>query len=289
MNLKRILIRSLVLVFAFMAVLYSGVVGFFMYNEPKLIYAPVRHLNLPADGVPFERVSFTASDGVRLSGWAVTPDQHTDANGYWILFLHGNQGNVATAEDLLRMARKLGFQTLALDYRGYGDSLGTPSETGLYLDARAAFDYLVRTRSVPPARIIAYGHSLGAAVAAELAEERHGGGLVIQAGFTSLPAIGQEMFPFLPVELIARQRFDTVHRIGKIGCPKLFLYGREDHLVPPKEGRILFELANPPKTWVLVNGDHDPVRTDEGACARALQSFLQQLRQYALASAEARS
>jgi hypothetical protein len=216
----------------------------------------------------------------------VSADPQVDPNGYSIIFLHGNQGNIASAENVFRILRGLGFQILAIDYRGFGNSEGQPSEQGLYEDAHAAFDYLVYKRLVPPDRIVVYGHSLGAAVAIELAADRRPAGLIVQAGFTSLAAVGQEMFRFLPVSLMSRQRFDSESRIGNVKCAKLFLYGRADHLVPPEMGQKLLELAPPPKTWVLLNGDHDVLRTDEAGYVDALRSFVQQLRQ---AAAGARS
>jgi fermentation-respiration switch protein FrsA (DUF1100 family) len=278
MRFKRILLRSLVTLFGISVVLYAAVIGFFIYSEPSLLYAPVRAVEPAADGVPFEAVTIAADDGVRLGGWVIPPDSTGASNGYWILFLHGNYGNVAGPVIWYRFFRKHGFHVLAIDYRGFGTSAGTPSEQGLYLDARGAYDYLVHTRGVPADRVIVYGHSLGAAVAIDLATVRRPAGLIVEDGMISIAARGQEIYPFLPVSLISRQRFDAASRIPRAACPKLFFCANNDKIVPRHHSERLFALARPPKRWVLVNGGHnDAIRKDENTFANAIEAFVREL------------
>jgi len=210
----------------------------------------------PPAGLPVERVGFASADGVRLTAWLVVPQVDT---ARWILVLHGNAGNLGTPgrPEHDRQLRELGFGVLALDYRGYGDSEGTPSEAGLYADARAAFDYLTSVRGVTPGRIVLYGHSLGSAVAIQLATQVPAAGLIIEGAFTSVPDRGAEVYPYVPVRLIARNRFPSLGRMRHLRMPVLVIHGRDDSTIPIAHGRRLFEAAPEPRTFLEVAGGHD--------------------------------
>jgi hypothetical protein len=236
--------------------LYGGLLAWLLANENKLIFFPdPGPVPLPA-GLPVEPVHLTAPDGVRLAAWLIVPQADT---ARWILVLHGNAGNVGTPgrPEHDRQLRELGFGVLALDYRGYGDSDGTPSEAGLYTDARTAYDYLTSVRGIPAERIVIYGHSLGSAVAIQLATEVAAGGLIVEGAFTSVPDRGAEVYPYVPVRLIARNRFASLERVGLIRMPLLVVHGRDDVTIPLAHGRRLFDAAPEPKSFLEVAGGHD--------------------------------
>ncbi len=236
--------------------LYGGLLAWLVSNENKLVFFPDRGpVPLPA-GLPVEPVHFSTPDGVRLTAWLVVPPADT---ARWILVLHGNAGNLGTPgrPEHDRQLRELGFGILALDYRGYGDSDGTPTESGLYTDARAAYDYLTSVRGVPAERIVIYGHSLGAAVAIQLATGVPAGGLIVEGAFTSAPDRGAEVYPFVPVRLIARNRFPSLERVKHLRMPLLVIHGRDDQTIPIAHGRRLFAAAPEPKTFLEVAGGHD--------------------------------
>ncbi len=234
---------------------YGAVIGLLVYNEDSLVYFPEPGpVPIPA-GLPIEAVRFTTPDSAHLAGWVIPPERDSS---YWLLVFHGNAGNIATPgrpEHAAQM-RRLGLGLFAIDYRGYGDSDGVPGETGLYRDARAAWDYLTTTRQVPPSRIVIYGHSLGSAVAVELATTVPAAGLIIEGAFTSVPDRGAELYPFLPVRFIARNRFPSLDRIGTLRMPLLVLHGRDDVTIPISHGRRLFEAAPEPKQFVETAGGH---------------------------------
>ena len=155
------------------------------------------------------------------------------------------------------MFHRLGLSTFIIDYRGYGQSEGSPSEQGTYLDAEAAWRYLVEERGVPPDQIIVFGESLGGAVAAWLAQTHSPQALILLSTFTSIPDIGAQTYPFMPVRMLARIQYNTLARMPEINCPVLIVHGQEDEIVPYGHGQQLFEAANQPKEFLEIKGSHN--------------------------------
>jgi len=240
--------------------LYGGLLAWLVSNENSLVYFPEPGpVPLPT-GLPVNPVALTTPEGVHLAAWSIVPPVET---ARWILVFHGNAGNLGTPgrPEHDRQLHDLGFGVFALDYRGYGDSDGTPSESGLYIDARTAYDYLTSVRGVRPERIVIYGHSLGAAVAIELATRVPAGGLIVEGAFTSAPDRGAEVYPFVPVRLIARNRFPSLERVPRLRMPLLVVHGRDDQTIPIAHGRRLFAAAPQPKFFLEVAGGHDDAYT----------------------------
>lgn len=214
-------------------------------------------------GVTCTPVVLLTNDGMRLSAWAM-PDTVGAHSRIWVLFLHGSGGNISTRSQLYSKLIQRGYYVLALDYRGYGQSEGEPGETGLYLDANAAYEYLVRNLQVPEHHIVIFGKSLGAAVAINLATYADAGGVIVEGAFTSLVDRAQELYPIFPVRKVMKNRFDCLSRITQVGMPKLFIHAIDDDVIPIDHGRRLFEIAPPPKTFVEVRGGHnDAYLSDE--------------------------
>jgi fermentation-respiration switch protein FrsA (DUF1100 family) len=172
----------------------------------------------------------------------------------------------------------LGLSLFAFDYRGYGESEGFPTEEGLYRDADAAYRYLRDTLNVPAERIVVFGHSLGSAVAVELVSRVPAAGLVLDGALTSVVERAQELFPYAPVRWIAASRYPSIHRVGALTIPKLFLHARADEVIPFVHGRRLFEAAAPPKTFVALQGGHgDTFEVDSAAYYGAIGRFVAEL------------
>jgi fermentation-respiration switch protein FrsA (DUF1100 family) len=250
-------------------------------GESRMLYVPGgsrRLLEPPAElGLDVRKVTVTASDGVRLVSWAMPVD---GGSGYWLLICHGNAGNISEAGRPYHYAglRGLGLSLLAFDYRGYGESEGAPSEGGLYRDADAAYHYLRDTLHVPAERIVIFGHSLGSAVAVELASRMPAAGLILDGALTSVVERAQELFPYAPVRWIAASRYPSIERIRALRLPKLFLHARSDEVVPIAHGRRLFEAAVPPKRFVELRGTHgDSFDVDSAAYFGAIGRFLSEL------------
>jgi uncharacterized protein len=236
-------------------VTYLGVCLLISALQAKLIYFPSRGYDSTPRGVglDYESVTLTAADGVRLAAWFV---HRSDAKGY-IVFCHGNAGNIADRLASLKMLHQIGYATLIIDYRGYGESEGKPSEEGLYMDAEAAWRYLVDDRGIAADRVVLFGRSLGGAVAIELAKRHKPGALVVESTFTSLVDVARHHYRLLPVNLLLRHRYESITKVPNITCPKLFLHGSEDDLIPIELGKRLFEAAAEPKEFVATPGGHN--------------------------------
>jgi len=174
-----------------------------------------------------------------------------------VLFFHGNAGNISHRIDYLLMFNRMGYSTLIVDYRGYGNSTGSPSEDGTYEDAMAAWRWLTRMRSVRQGEIILVGESLGGAVASWLAVRHTPRALVLLSTFTSVPDLGAQVYPFIPVRLLARVSYDNLGRIGQITAPVLVAHSRDDDIIPYSHGRALFDAARQPKGFLELSGGHN--------------------------------
>lgn len=250
--------------------------GVMALKEPSLIYFPSRELiATPAQaGMAYEDRWLTTEDGVTLHAWYIpNPSaRHT------VLDFHGNAGNLSDRVPLYARWHRLGLAVFALDYRGYGRSQGAPSERGLYRDARAAWNELTGALAVSPARVVVAGRSLGSGPAVQLATEVRPAGLVLESPLTNIPEMARVVYPFLPVSLLVRSRFDNLRKIRDVACPVLVIHAEHDEIIPQAMGRRLFEAAHEPKQWASLRGGHndfDDVSTD--AYLAAWRAFLDSL------------
>lgn len=178
-----------------LAAAYGGLSLWLFVSQSSLVFYPEIDHQVTATpkvaGLQYEDIRLQTSDGIDLQGWYVPAPQSRGT----VLFLHGNAGNISHRIDSVAMFHRLGYSTLIFDYRGYGNSGGKPSEQGTYRDAEAAWRYLNDQQHIPSCRIVLFGESLGGAVAAWLAAREKPAALVIASGFTSVPDLGQQLYP----------------------------------------------------------------------------------------------
>lgn len=240
------------------AVVYGAMLLYVFVNQSRLLFLPDvggRDVRItPADvGLAYDQVTLTTSDDVELDAWFVPAP---GAKGV-VLFCHGNAGNISHRLDSLEIFHRLGLSVLIFDYRGYGRSQGRPSEDGTYLDSEAAWHYLVGQRNMAPQRIVIFGRSLGAAVAARLARRQQPAALIVESAFTSVPDMGAELYPLLPVRLLSRLRYDVVWSVAESRCPLLVVHSRDDDIIPFAHGERIFAAARPPKEFLEIHGGHN--------------------------------
>jgi pimeloyl-ACP methyl ester carboxylesterase len=231
-------------------------------NQLESIFEPEAVLQTTPTrlGAPFEELRILSGSGAErgeLHAWWIPAEKITEkTNAPTVLYLHGNFRNMShNLENALRY-RALGCNLLLVDYRGYGKSTGgKPSETKVYEDAEAAWQYLLKQRGVKPQQTFIYGHSLGGAIAIDLAlRHPEAAGLIIESTFTSMQAMGELEYGFLPVGLLLNQRFESRQKIAQLKAPVLLIHGTWDKKVPVKMAQQLFEAAPQPKTLVLIEG-----------------------------------
>jgi fermentation-respiration switch protein FrsA (DUF1100 family) len=243
--------------------------------EHHLVYQPSGppRKETPPEGLVKEDVYFETEDGVRLHAWYCPVESPTA----FVLFAHGNGGNLADRAERLRLlTKRLNVTVLAFDYRGYGHSEGEPSEPGLFADARAARKTLAAKAGVPESDIVLYGQSLGGAVAIELAAGDGARGLILESTFTSLADVANYKFPLTPPGRILKNQFASIDKIGAYRGPLLLMHGEQDTLVPIAQGKELFAAANQPKSFVAIpDADHNWKPTLE--VIAALDGFLRAL------------
>ena len=241
-------------------ILLTAYIGFALvlyFFQSHLVFYPEAGREIIAApshvGLPYKDVRLTTDDGLSLHGWFIPA---AEARGT-VLFLHGNAGNISHRIDTLQMFHRLGYSTLIFDYRGYGNSGGTPSEQGTYRDAEAAWRYLTEQRRIPSCRIVLFGESLGGAVASWLAARQKPAALVIASGFTSVPDLAQHFYPYLPVRWLAHLRYDTRENLRAVAVPVLIAHSPEDEIIPFEHGQALYAAANSPKRFLELGGGHN--------------------------------
>lgn len=246
---------------AVLLVIYAVASTYLWARQAYYIFRPKRIIaSTPAEyGLPFEDVYVNVNDekgkSERIHAWWIPAEHPSDR---CLLYLHGSALNIGANITHARRFQRLGFSVFLISYRGYGKSDGAfPSEAMVYSDARAAWRYLTEQKGIDPASIFIYGHSLGGAVAIELAMDHPtASGLILEATFTSIADMAREMpkYRLFPLDLIVHQRFDSIKKVGRLQVPVLFLHGTGDRLVPPEMSRKLYKQTASAKQLRFISG-----------------------------------
>lgn len=249
-------LRGTVRILALLAGAYLVVVALVWLFQRKIQYFPAPEAPPLPDGA--EDVRLEAADGTALRAW------HWPG-AFTVLVLHGNAGHRGHRLHIAQGLVAKGYGAFLLDYRGYGGSLGSPTEEGLLQDAEAAVRWL---RARGTGKLAYYGESLGCGVAAALAAREPPAAIVFQSGADSLVEVGRKVYPWLPIGLLMRDRYDAAAAISAVRCPVLSVHGDSDDLIPWERGRALFDAAPGPKEWWLVEGaGHNDVIDVAGSVA----------------------
>jgi fermentation-respiration switch protein FrsA (DUF1100 family) len=260
-----------------LAVIAAAVLVLIWAGQRRMIYFPFGEVPPPASaGLPSaELVTFPTEDGLTLHGWFVAA--RAPGPAHTVLVFNGNAGNRSFRAPLATALHARGHGVLLFDYRGYGGNPGAATEAGLAADARAARAYLVGRADVDASRLVYFGESLGTGVATTLAAEHRPAALILRSPFTSLAIVGRFHYPVLPVRWLLQDRFDSIDRIARIGCPLLVIAGDRDRVIPYEHSRQLFAAAASPKAFVTIPGaDHNDWDLLAGdRMLQAIDEFLQ--------------
>lgn len=279
-----LLTRESLTVLGIGAIFYLAICTSLRLWQNKLIFFPDTKIEItPADlGLKHEEIWLntkqTSDRSNRIHGWWIPSTQKTSKV---LLYFHGNGENIGANLNHAQRFQKLGFSVLLIDYVGYGRSQGEfPNEDRVYRDARIAWHYLVKKRQIKPKNIFIYGHSLGGAIAIDLAiEHPEAAALIVESSFTSMRDMVDEQKPYglLPIDLILTQKFDSIKKITQLQIPVLLIHGTEDLTVPSKMTKALFAAATVPKQLLLVPyANHNNVASVSGEqYLQAIENFEQ--------------
>lgn len=236
----------------------AGFVASIWAGQRRLIYFPFGGVPHPrvADLANVEQIAFATADGLTLQGWFV-PAPRPPAR-FTVIVFNGNAGNRAHRAPLAAALNGHNFAVLLFDYRGFGGNPGTPGEAGLAADADAALRFVLTKRGVDASRMVYFGESLGTAVAAPLAAAHPPAALVLRSPFASMTEVGQFHYPFLPVRLLLRDRFETLKAAARVTSPTLVIAGARDSIIPLEQSRRVFDaIAAPKELLILPAADHN--------------------------------
>jgi uncharacterized protein len=264
--------RTLVRFLAIAAALYVAFVALLYMMERTFLYPASSYRTTAAEAglAGFHDLTLTTADGERLVAWWRAPEPGRAL----LVYFHGNGGSLWNRRFRARLLTEDGRGLLMVSYRGYSGSTGTPTESGLREDARAAYAWA--SERVEPRRLALYGESLGSGVAVRLASERPVGGVILEAPYTSTADIAKLTYWFVPVELLMRDQFRSIDLIDNINAPLLVLHGERDGLIPIRLGQKLYDAAREPKRFVRLPGvSHVDVL--EGGGLAPVRAFLDEV------------
>jgi fermentation-respiration switch protein FrsA (DUF1100 family) len=250
------MLRALTVFVAIAAALYLAFVGLLYAGQRRLLYVPDTTPPDPARvGIPdIEALHPHATDGTPLLAWYMPP---AAPDGFVVLYLHGNGGHIGYRGERLRSFRAAGWGAFLLEYRGYGGNPGKPTEAGLVLDAEAGLAAL-QALGVAPQRTVLWGESLGSNLAVRLAMTRDFAAVILESPFTSVTALAKALYPCVPVDLLLKDRFETLPRIPAVRSPVLVLQGGRDRLVRPAMSRAVYAAVTARKElWTAPEADHN--------------------------------
>ncbi len=248
---------------------WGGIVALAYLAQRSLMYFPEKVRTPPAAaGLPeAEEIFLQTADGEKVIAWHVPPRGDKPL----VLYFHGNGGALSWRADRFRALIADGTGLVALSYRGYGGSSGSPSEAGLVRDGEAVYEFAAARYQT--ARLALWGESLGTGVAIALAATRPVAAIILDAPFTSAAAVGAAHYPFLPVRWLIKDPFYSDRRILDVRAPVLVLHGARDDVVPIAFGEQLFALIPGPKQFVrLAAAGHNDL--DQYGAMQAVREFL---------------
>ena len=253
--------------------IYFLVLVFLYFYQRNLLYHPNEN-NYSEDKilVDIENVKIKTSDNIELLGWY---HEKNLKDFKTLIFFHGNAGSLENRIHKLNHFRDMNINFLIIAWRGFSGNNGNPSEQGLYEDGKSAIDWLIK-KGVSEKNLILYGESLGTGVATHLAQNKNFAGVILETPFTSMIDAAKKFYPYIPVKLLLKDKFENYKKIKNINSPILIMHGEADQLVPFSMGEKIYEIANEPKYSYFTKYDNHMMEYDENLVL-ALKSFFKSL------------
>ena len=269
---KLVKMNYLALIFLTFIIIYFLILVATYVFQRNLLYHPKEN-NYSGDqlNVSIEKIIIKTEDNIELISW-----YHNKNNNYkTILFLHGNAGSLENRIHKINHFKDMNINFLLLAWRGFNGNKGSPTEKGLYEDARSAIKWL-NSKGVKEDHIIIYGESLGTAIATEIAQHKNFAGVILESPFTSMIDAGKNVYPYLPVRLLLKDKYESDKKIKNINSPILIMHGKVDNIVPFDMGKKMHELANEPKYSYFSDYDDHMMEYNE-KLLKVLKDFINSL------------
>ena len=253
--------------------LYFFVLVFLYFYQRNLLYLPNEN-NYSGDkiSVDIQKVKIPTSDNIELLGWYHEKNLKDHKT---LVYFHGNAGSLENRIHKLNHFKNMNINFLIIAWRGFSGNNGKPSEEGLYIDGKSAIDWLIK-KGVDENNLILYGESLGTGVATHLAQNKNYAGVILETPFTSMIDTAKKFYPYIPVSLLLKDKFENYKKIKNINSPILVMHGEVDQIVPFFMGKKIYELANEPKYSYFTKYDDHMMEYDENLVL-ALKSFVKSL------------
>ena len=253
--------------------IYFFVLVFLYLFQRNLLYHPNEN-NYQEDKilVDIKKIKISTSDNIELLGWYHKKNLKDFKT---LIYFHGNAGSLENRIHKLNHFENMNINFLIIAWRGFSGNDGKPSEQGLYEDGKSAIDWL-KQKGVPEKNIILYGESLGTGVATQLAQNKKFAGVILETPFTSMIDAAKIFYPYIPVNLLLKDKFENYKKIKNINSPILIMHGEKDQIVPFSMGKKIYEIANEPKYSHFTKYDNHMMEYDE-RLVFALKSFFKSL------------
>ena len=254
-------------------VIYFLVLVFLYFYQRNLLYHPNEN-NYSGDkiSVDIEKVKIQTSDNIELLGWY----HEKNLKDYkTLVYFHGNAGSLENRIHKLNHFQDMNINFLIIAWRGFNGNKGKPSERGLYVDGKSAIDWLIK-KGVDEKNLILYGESLGTGVATHLAQNKNYAGVILETPFTSMIDAAKNFYPYIPINLLLKDKFENYKKVKNINSPILVMHGEVDQIVPFSMGKKIYEIANNPKYSYFTKYDDHMMEYDENLVL-ALKSFFNSL------------
>jgi len=250
--------------------IYLVIVAFMYLNQRKLLYLPSEN-NYLDDEIQFDfkEVFIEVEGDLKLKSWIIEKDFKKYKT---LVFFHGNAGNLSNRTYKLNQLSKFQINILILAYRGFSGNKGEPTEKNLYNDASKTIEWL-NSKGVKNKDIVLYGESLGTGVVVELAQHGNYNGIILESPFTSMEDAAKNIYPWLPVKYLLKDKYDSKAKIKKIKIPILIMHGKKDRIVPFRMGKRLYDLANETKFSFFTDNDDHMMEFNE-KLLKSIEDFL---------------
>tara|TARA_B100000035_G_scaffold69991_1_gene57350 strand:- start:391 stop:1224 length:834 start_codon:yes stop_codon:yes gene_type:complete len=270
--IKKLGVYSLQLILIIFVIYFLMLVFLYFYQR-NLLYHPNEN-NYSGDkiSVNIKKVEITTSDNIELLGWY----HEKNLNDYkTLVYFHGNAGSLENRIHKLNHFQDMDINFLIIAWRGFSGNDGKPTEQGLYEDGKSAINWLAK-KGIDEKNLILYGESLGTAVATQLAQNRNFAGVILETPFTSMVDAAKTFYPYIPVNLLLKDKFENYKKVKNINSPILVMHGEVDQIVPFSMGKKIYEMANEPKYSYFTKYDNHMMEFDEKLIL-AIKSFLKSL------------